>query len=593
MFTLHVANRDYTEWTYLDEKKEITHLDLSPLTHKLFHGDTISAEGKVISSPYRAKENICGVLLTSQKTYGRMTTGTSAGTSTTSAGTSTTSAGTTSTTSTSTQGNRLLYKCIPDDEHLPCFLVPYEEKQLGFNKTQEDKYITFKLKEWKAKHPLGLITNTFGEVKNTEAYTAYQMACKELNDSLKTLNAASLRTLRQNTLGPIPLYCDGIPIEDRRALRIISIDPEGCNDIDDAMGMRKLPNGQMIFSIYIANVPMMLEYLQLWPYLTDRVSTIYLPYKKYPMLPVALSENICSLKEKADRVAFVMDIHLKNMSIQSISYTSAIICLEKNYAYEASELLAREDYKSILETVKELNYNFRYLDKIANSHDIVEYCMLFMNRECAKKLRAKKCGIFRSAMQASVAEASVAEASVAAQAQAQAPPELKRILQATAGEYCGADQIKPHELIGGGLDCYLHITSPIRRLVDIINMCELLQESIPWSAEAKVFLAKWQKPEQIKSINQKTKASRKLQNEMELLQTYEKNPDRTYMGLLFNKTQELDKALFKYKVYIAETKMLTSIFSTEDIAEFTSAYFSAHLFLDEAKMTKKIRLQML
>ena len=117
-------------------------------------------------------------------------------------GTSTTS---TSTTSAGTQGNRLLYKCIPDDEHLPCFLVPYEEKQLGFNKTQEDKYITFKVKEWKAKHPLGLITNTFGEVKNTEAYAAYQMACKELNDSLKTLNAASLRTLRQTPLGPIPL----------------------------------------------------------------------------------------------------------------------------------------------------------------------------------------------------------------------------------------------------------------------------------------------------------------------------------------------------------------------------------------------------
>ena len=583
MFTLHVANRDYTEWTFVDEKKEKKKLEFSPLTHKLFHMDTVSAEGQVISSPYREKD-VCGVLLTSQKTYGRMTS------------ISTTSISPTSISPTSTTGNRLLYKCVPDDEHLPCFLVPYEEKHLGFNKTREDKYIMFKFKEWSlSKHPLGLITNTFGNVNDTEAYSAYRMASKDLDDSLKTLNAASLRTLRENTLGPIPFYCDGIPIEDRRALKIISIDPVGCNDIDDAVGLRKLPGGQAILSIYISNVPMMLEYLNLWPYLTDRVSTLYLPMKKYSMLPLSLSENICSLKEKADRVAFVIDIQLKNMSIQSISYTNAIICLEKNYAYEVPELLGREDYKSIRETVKELNENFRYVDKIENSHDVVEYCMLFMNHDCAKKLKAKKCGIFRSAIQASEAVQAPGQAQATAQAQAhaQAPPELKRILQTTAGEYCGADQIKPHELIGGGLDCYVHITSPIRRLVDIVNMCAFLQDSIPWSADAKVFLAKWQKPEQIESINQKTKATRKLQNEMELLKTYEKNPDRTYMGLLFNKTQELDKALFKYKVYIAETKMLTSIFTAEDIAEFTSAYFSAHLFLDEAKMTKKIRLQMI
>jgi exoribonuclease R len=554
MFTLHIANRDYTEWSFTNDIKLAQHIDLSPLRHKLFHGDQVDETGKVvISSPYRSKD-ICGVLLTSQKTYGRI-------------------------------NNRLLYKCVPDDEHLPCFLVPYEEKQIGFNKTQEDKYITFKIKEWSStKHPLGLITNTFGEVKDNEAYSAYQMACKELNDSLKILNAASLRTLRQNTLHPIPLYCDGMPLEDRRALRILSIDPLGCNDIDDAMGLQKMPNGQIIFSIYIANVPMMLEYLQLWPYLTDRVSTIYLPEKKYPMLPLSLSENICSLKEKEDRLAFVMDIHIKNMSIQRINYTSAIICLEKNYAYEAPDLLAREDYKGILETVKELNYNFRYVDKITNSHDIVEYCMLFMNGDCAKHLKDKKCGIFRSATRQADAQAHVA-----------VPAELKRILQTTAGEYCGADQIKPHELIGSGLDCYLQITSPIRRLVDIVNMCALLQESFSWSADAKVFLEKWQKPDQIKRINQKTKATRKLQNEMELLKTYEKNPDRTYSGIVFNKTDgsRRDNSLFKYKVYITETKMLTSILSPNELANFTTAYFSAHLFRDEAKMTKKIRLQML
>jgi exoribonuclease R len=554
MYTLHISNRDYTEWNFVNNEA----ITISPLTNKLFHGDQVDVMGNLISSPYRTNDSICGVLLTSQKTYGRMS-----------------------------ANDKLLYKCVPDDEHLPCFLVPYEEKNIGFTKTRGDKYITFRVKEWlSTKHPLGLLTNTFGEVEDKEAYITYQMTCRALNDSLKHLNTATLRSLRENTLGPIPLYCHGIPFEDRRPWRILSIDPAGCMDIDDAIGIRALPEGRTMVSIYIANVPMMLEYLNLWPYLTDRVSTIYLPQKKHPMLPSALSENICSLKEKEDRLAFVMDITMKNGLIQSITYTSVIIRLEKNYAYEAAELLAREDYKNILTIVRELNdtYESRYMDKIANSHDMVEYCMLFMNRECAKNLKAKKRGIFRSALQ-KYTETDYTKV----------PSALKRVLQTAMGEYGGADQIKPHELLG--MDCYVHITSPIRRLVDVVNMLALLEENVAWSVAAKEFLVKWQKPDSIVRINEKTKAARKLQNEMELLDTYEKNPDRTYLGIVFNKTQGSgrdNKALFKYKVYLPETKMLTSItIDKNDIADFTETYFSAHLFLDETKMTKKIRLQMI
>ena len=541
MFTVHIKDRDYTEW-HLENKT--TDLTVSPLANKLFHGDILDETGQLVTSPYRKKTDICGVLLTSEKTYGR-----------------------------DTSGNKLLYKCVPDDEHLPCFLVPYEEKNIGFNKSKTDHYITFRVKEWlETKHPIGLLTNTFGSVEDNEAYIAYQIACKELNTSLKQLNAATLRSLRETSLGPIPLYCAGKAIEDRRSYPIISIDPLGCQDIDDAIGIRTIANGETVLSIYIANVAMMLEYLKLWPYLTDRIATLYLPNKKYPMLPPALSENMCSLIEKEDRLAFVLDITLKCMSIQSINYTSAIINVEKNYAYDSAELLIRADYKQLVEIMRELNYNFRYVSQIANSHDVVEYCMLFMNRECARHLQTKKCGIFRSATQKETVGI---------------PAELKHVLNCVAGEYCSFANKKPHELIG--VDSYAHITSPIRRLVDIVNMLTILNDQVEWSDEAKQFIEKWQN--NIPNINQKTKAIRKLQNEMELLAMYEKQPDRTYTGIVFNKT--IEKDIYNYKVYIHETRMLTSVISFKEINNFTTKYFSAHLFLDEAKMTKKIRLQML
>jgi exoribonuclease R len=547
MFTLEIANRDYTEWTFVPALMQEP--AVTPLTAKLFHGDQVDSAGKLITdSPYRTNEALCGVLLTSQKTYGRT--------------------------------NKLLYKCVPDADHLPCFLVAYEEKQLGFNKRPKDKYITFRIKEWTEKHPLGLVTNTFGDVEDKEAYANYQLACKALNASLKLVNAATLRALRLTRMHPIPLYCENRAIEDRRGYRhIISIDPAGCQDIDDAIGLRPQPGGQsVVLSIYIANVPMLLEYLQLWSYLTDRPATIYLPTRKIPMLPVALSDNLCSLREQEDRVAFVLDFTLNKATarVETISYTSTLIRVEKNYVYGAPELLGSEAYKEILAIVKTLNDACPYLERISSSHDVVDYCMLRMNSECATLLQAKQSGIYRAA---TIKKDGVAN---------QLDPELKRVLQSVAGEYCSYANRKPHELIGPAR-MYVHITSPIRRIVDTVNMLELLADRFQWSADAQAFKAKWQMENQLSLINTKSKAIRKLQMEMELLDTFEKNPERTYMGFIFD--YQMHNKMHKYKVYLAETKWLTSVCSPTELKINTIVHLSAHLFLDEAKMTKKIRLQ--
>ena len=82
MFTLHVANRDYTDWHFVNKTDQGNHLPatlpatlpdaftslaISPLSEKLFHGDCLDEKGKLISaiSRYRTKKDICGVLLTS------------------------------------------------------------------------------------------------------------------------------------------------------------------------------------------------------------------------------------------------------------------------------------------------------------------------------------------------------------------------------------------------------------------------------------------------------------------------------------------------------------------------------------------------
>ena len=247
-FILDINNRDYTEWNFIsvEETKSsestLQSPKFSPIDLKLFHKDVIDSEGKVISSFYRYNENICGVLLTSEKTYGRSI------------------------------KDKLLFKCIPDDEHLPCFLIPYEEKNIGFSKTKMNKYITFRIHEWKDKHPSGILTNNFGNVDNIEACIEYQLTCNNLNDSTKQLSIIGFRALRLKTLSPIPFYINDNPIEDRRLYSVFSIDPIGCTDIDDAIGITTKYNEQII-SIYITNVPIIVTKVANahWPGTTQKL----------------------------------------------------------------------------------------------------------------------------------------------------------------------------------------------------------------------------------------------------------------------------------------------------------------------------------
>lgn len=502
----------------------------------------------------------CGVLLLEGKTYGRYK-------------------------------DKLLYRCIPADPNLPYVLVPYEEKTHSFSKRKINKYITFQIKE---STPLmvAIITNTLGNVDELDAYTQYQLLYKGLQHSLKHLQATAQDEIKTK---PLSLLQPSATLEDRRERTIISIDPEGCTDIDDAVGL----HGNVL-SIYIANVPFVLEYWQLWSALTDRIATIYLGEQKIPLLPPCLSEQLCSLKEGADRIAFALDIHLDSLapagkSILNYSCHTVLIRVAKNYAYEAPELLAREDYQAMLSHVRHCNDHDGYVEAVTDSHVFIEYCMIAMNYECSKQLLAKRRGIFRSATKGHGHEQEHGQAP-----KVNLPPECKHILQNVVGEYCTVANMKPHELLGRkGLPSYVHITSPIRRLVDCINMLELQCDTLISSAAAHYFLEKWR--ENIVYINEKNKAIRKLQNEVQLWHLYEKNSREIYQGLVFNTeegTSTVGKAgtstnLFKYRVYIPAIKLLTTVRIENAVTNYTWQSFTVHWFLDEIKMSKKIRLQMI
>ena len=125
-----------------------------------------------------------------------------------------------------------------------------------------------------------------------------------------------------------------------------------------------------------------------------------------------------------------------------------------------------------------------------------------------------------------------------------------------------------------------------------------MSEDYVFSKAADLFKEKWMA--NLTLINANTKAIRHLQNDMALLHMYEKNTnkDQIYSGVVWGvETPDDDiervEPLYKYRVYIYYIKLLTNVYSTKKVENYTTMNFTIHLFLDEVNMTKKIRLQML
>jgi exoribonuclease R len=578
---LVISTQTYTEWQWrnpITKEIIIPSPDINPAAHHLFHGDVVDTEGNILNySPLRTMKNIPCVLDYKHGSHGR------------------------------TKDNatgKLLYRCIPDDKTLPHLLVPYQAKYIGFEKIKINKYVLVQFKEWSKgeKHPMASLLNTVGNVDDYAAFKEYQLYCKNLVYSLSQFNKNTL--FLKMTPRSVEYICKKYPaIQDRTSLHIFSIDPDGCTDIDDAMGIQ-VRCDYTIISIYIANVPIIMDYSQLWAYFTERCSTIYFPDQKIPMLPSVLSDNICSLLQGEDRFAFAMDIRIPHAPAQAqapatITFAPVLIKVANNYTYEEADLLNDTDYKLIHSYSSQLNTVTHYLEDILDSHDVVAYFMIAMNHECAKALRHYSCGIFRSAETKENVE------------YMELPSSVQNFLtnwKYSSGKYCTVDTLSPHKLIGKeGIDVYTHITSPIRRIVDVINMT-LLQDKLGLisydTSTAVDFCHKWLK--KIDFINTSVKAIKKVQNSCALLAHYMKvqkimerektieKENNKVVGYLFDRENDMktNLSLYKYNVYVPEYNMVTTFKTTEEIENYSSKTFTLHLLVDEANLTRKLRLQM-
>ncbi|CAM9283256.1 unnamed protein product, partial [Ectocarpus sp. 12 AP-2014] len=91
---------------------------------------------------------------------------------------------------------------------------------------------------------------------------------------------------------------------DLRKERAMSVDPPGCQDIDDAMHVKTKPNGKLEIGVHIADVTRFVEAdSPLDREARARATTVYLVHRRIDMLPTLLSSDLCSLHAGEDRLS--------------------------------------------------------------------------------------------------------------------------------------------------------------------------------------------------------------------------------------------------------------------------------------------------
>lgn len=596
-YKIIINDRDYNSWSLHDsntlEQIDINNLSFAsgfnPKTSYLLTGDVfdfskedtanIRYEANIRYSPVRSNSDIPAVLnIASNKTYGNY-------------------------------NGRNLYKCVPDDMRLPAFLVPYTIKNVGFSKVFINLYVTIKVVDWTPAFvaPIATISQNIGPIDILNNYYEYQLYCKSLNSSMQKFNKDARSALDfSHDTGDVFIekICKQYPsLKSRTDAKIFTIDPLNSTDLDDGFSIKELTDSSWTISIYIANVTVCIDFLNLWSSFSQRISTIYLPDKKRPMLPTILSDCLCSLLAGTARVALVLDITVETdlntgvTEIISHSYSNCIINVAKNYVYEDASLLKDADYNKLVNVCNLLSQTkkYKYISSVKNSHDLVTYLMILMNYYSAKTLLTYNVGIFRSTI---VKNTPTSATSMVANLDADFQ-KFVTIWNSSCGHYVDLGSINDvninlnHDSLD--LDAYVHITSPIRRIVDLLNIIQLQQvlNLVTLSPKSAHFLENW--IQRLDYINVTMRAIKRIQNDCTLLDTCFNNPsilNKLYDGYCFDKIERSD-GLFQFVVYLPELKLTTRITIREPLENFEKRQWKLFLFNNEAKSKRKIRLSLI
>jgi ribonuclease R len=142
--------------------------------------------------------------------------------------------------------------------------------------------------------------------------------------------------LAANSFNPQVPTADLQGREDLRALPLVTIDGEDAKDFDDAVYAEASPGGGWRLIVAIADVSHYVRYGSVLDIeARARATSVYFPDRVIPMLPEHLSNGLCSLMPRVERLAFVCDMHVSKSGKSSKSrFYEAVIRSHARLTYD-------------------------------------------------------------------------------------------------------------------------------------------------------------------------------------------------------------------------------------------------------------------
>ncbi|KAJ2661819.1 hypothetical protein IWW48_002213 [Coemansia sp. RSA 1200] len=204
-------------------------------------------------------------------------------------------------------GGSSRHLAVPVDVNVPKIRIHYIDTT-----AIADRYFVVAIDGWLAdsQYPHGHFVRALGRIGDLDAEIDTILVERQIAVSQASLafSEASLREMPVDSpLHPWRPSSDDIEgcrdLRDNGAL-IFSIDPQGSQDIDDAVSMRPIGGGKLELGVHIADVTRFVTPGSA----TDteaqaRGTTVYLADRRFNMIPEILSERICSLRGGQDRFA--------------------------------------------------------------------------------------------------------------------------------------------------------------------------------------------------------------------------------------------------------------------------------------------------
>lgn len=160
---------------------------------------------------------------------------------------------------------------------------------------------------------------------------------------------------------------DIVDRKDLRSEEIFTIDGEDAKDLDDAVNVKKLSNGNYMLGVHIADVS---NYVKEDSLLDKeaivRGTSVYMLDRVIPMLPVELSNGICSLNAGNDRFAIscIMEID-KNGQVVSSDIFKSIINVTKRMSYTNVQKILDNSDKEVVNYYSKYVKHFKLMEELA------------------------------------------------------------------------------------------------------------------------------------------------------------------------------------------------------------------------------------